>query len=85
MDLYARYYGSTEVGIAKTNLRCSRFNTHKIYITLEYKPLNKQMFQLCEEVFYGLLAFPAIAIFFKHSLQLLQRNTNSISFYLMFF
>ena len=65
-------------------MRCSRFNTDKIYITC-YAPLNKQMFQLGEELFYGHLAFPAIAIFFKHSLQLLQRNTNSISFYLTFF
>ena len=43
------------------------------------------MFQLYEEVIYGHLAFPAIVIFFKHSLQLLQQNTNSISFYLTFF
>ena len=68
----------------KTNLRCSRFNTHKIYITYD-APLNKQMFPLCEEIFYGQLVSLAIAIFFKHSLKLLQWNTNSISFYLTFF
>ena len=55
------------------------FNTHKIYITYNAF-LNKQMIQLCEKVYYGHFAFPAIANFFNHRLQLLQWNTNSISF-----
>ena len=80
MRLYAGYYGSTEIGIGN-ELICNvrPFNTHKIYITYNAS-LNKQMIQLCEKVYYGNFAFPAIAIFFNHRLQLLQWNTNSISF-----
>ena len=80
MRLYAGYYGSTETGIGN-ELICNvrPFNTHKIYITYNAS-LNKQMIQLCEKVYYGHFAFPAIAIFFNHRLQLLQWNTNSISF-----
>ena len=78
MRLYVGYYGSTKRGIGN-ELICNvrPFNTHKIYIKY-YASLNKQMIQLCEKVYYGHFAFPAIAILFNHRLQLLQWNTNSI-------
>ena len=80
MRLYAGYYASTETGIGNEIICNVRpFNTHKIYITYNAS-LNKQMIQLCEKVYYGHFEFPAIAIFFNHRLQLLQWNTNSISF-----
>ena len=78
MRLYAGYYGSTETG-NEIIFNIRPFNTHNIYTTYNAS-LNKQMIQLCEKVYQGHLAFPAIAIFFNHRLQLLQLNTNSISF-----